>query len=124
LSAAEVNSGLTLSSSYPGLGKPVNNLTVTASLSNQGGAATSTPQTIVVTDPPVIASSPPPSILPTYPAIAMPALAPSSYTTLAVLLDQYMAAGARHNASGMTTWTSSQQAWVSGDNEFLTRPHG
>ena len=124
LSAAEVNSGLTLSSSYAGLGKPVNNLTVTASLSNQGGATTSTPQTIVVTDPPVIASSPPPSILPTHPAIAMPALIPSSYTTLAVLLDQYMAAGPHHNAPGAATWISSQQAWVSGDNESLTRPHG
>jgi hypothetical protein len=122
LSAAEVNSGLTLSSSYTGSGQPVNNLTFTASISTQGGAATSAPQTIVVTDPP-IASSPQPSILSTNLAIAVPALAPSPYTTLAGLLDQYMAAGSRHNAPGVTSWTASQQAGLGGDKEFLTRPH-
>ena len=135
LSAAEVNSGLTLHSSYGGTGHPVNNLIVTASSTTSGEAAAPATQTIVVTDPPVIASSPPPPTLPTPrtvatadfgPHVGAPptGLAPSAYTTLAGLLDQYMAAGSRHNAPGVTSWTASQQAWLGGDKEFLTRPHG
>jgi hypothetical protein len=135
LSAAEVNSGLTLHSSYGGTGHPVNNLIVTASSTTSGEAAAPATQTIVVTDPPVIASSPPPPTLPTPRTVAMAdfsphvgapptGLAPSAYTTLAGLLDQYMAAGSRHNAPGVTSWTASQQAWLGGDKEFLTRPHG
>jgi hypothetical protein len=53
LSAAEVNSGLTLHSSYTGSGQPVDTLTVTAANSEPGQFATSLPQTITVTDPPV-----------------------------------------------------------------------
>ena len=122
LSAAEVNSGLTLHSSYGGTGHPVNNLIVTASNTTSGEAASPASQTIVVTDPPVIASSPPQSISPTtHPTVAMAnfsshsgapptGLAPSAYTMLAGLLDQYMAAGSPHNAPGVTFWTGSQQA--------------
>jgi hypothetical protein len=135
LSAAEVNSGLTLHSSYGGTGHPVNNLIVTASSTTSGEAAAPATQTIVVTDPPVIASSPPPPTLPTPRTVATAdfsphggapptGLAPSAYTTLAGLLDQYMAAGSGHNAPGVTSWTASQQAWLGGDKEFLTRPHG
>jgi hypothetical protein len=135
LTAAEVNSGLTLHSSYGGTGHPVNNLIVTASNTTSGEAATPATQTIVVTDPPVIAASPPQSILPTHPTVAMAdfsshsgapptGLAPSAYTMLAGLLDQYLAAGPRQNAPGVTSWTASQQALLGADKEFLTRPHG
>jgi hypothetical protein len=133
LSAAEVNSGLTLHSSYGGTGHPVNNLIVTASNTTSGEASSSVAQTIVVTDPPVIASSPPQSILPTTIAMAdfsshggapPTGLVPSAYTMLAGLLDQYMAAGSSHNAPGVTSWTASQQALLGADKEFLTRPHG
>jgi hypothetical protein len=135
LSAAEVNSGLTLHSSYGGAGHPVNNLTVTASNTTSGEAATPVAQTIVVTDPPVIASGPPQPILPIHPTVAMAdfgshggapptGLAPSAYTTLAGLLDQFMAAGSGHNATGVAPWTPPQQAWLGGEKEFLTRPHG
>ena len=50
VSAAEVNSGLTLNSSYAGSGHPVANLTFTASNSTPGdrSAPTSAPQTIVI----------------------------------------------------------------------------
>ena len=137
LSAAEVNSGLTLHSSYAGTGHPVNNLTLAASNTTTGEAGTSAAQTIVVTDPPAIASSSPQSISASNPAIAMPdlksdggaspaGLSPPAYTTLAGLLDQYMAAGSGQGAPGVvrTAWTDSQQALLGGDQGLLTRPHG
>jgi hypothetical protein len=52
LTQAEVNSGLTLNSSYAGTGKPVNTLTVTASNTTPGELATTQSQKIKVTDPP------------------------------------------------------------------------
>jgi hypothetical protein len=51
LTAAEVNSGLSLASSYSGTGQPVNTLTVTATETIGQHALTSAPQTITVTDP-------------------------------------------------------------------------
>jgi glutaredoxin len=51
LSAAEVNSGLSLASAYAGTGHPVNTLTVTASAIVGGHTLTSAPQNIMVTDP-------------------------------------------------------------------------
>ena len=134
LSADEVNSGLTLHSSYGGTGHPVNNLIVTASNTTPGEAAAPATQTIVVTDPPVIAASPPQSIFPIH-TVAMAdfgshggppptGLAPSAYATLAGLLDQYMAAGSRHTPPGVTSLTAPQQALLGGDKEFLTKPHG
>jgi hypothetical protein len=51
-------------------------------------------------------------------------LASSAYTTLAGLLEQYMAAGSRHDAPGMAPWMASQQAWLGGEKEFLTKPQG
>jgi hypothetical protein len=121
LSAAEVNSGLTLSSSYTGTGHPANNLTFSASDSTQSGAVTSAPQTIVVTDPPVIGSSPPLSILPTNPAVAVANPAPP-YTTLAALLNQYMAASPSQGAAGIsqTPLTASQP--TSPSVQLLTKP--
>jgi hypothetical protein len=142
--------GLTLSSSYTGTGHPVAPLTVTASNTTSGETANSASQTltvtdppaataggssIVVTNPPAITASPPQSILATTPAIAIPdfgshggappaGLAPLGYTTLAGLLDQYMAAGSRQDAPGVMSWTASQQAWLGGEKEFLTRPQG
>jgi hypothetical protein len=55
--AADVNSGLTLHSTYRGGGHPVNPLTVTASNTTAGETATSAPQVIMVTDPPAFATS-------------------------------------------------------------------
>ena len=52
LSAAEVNSGLTLHSTYGGNGQPVNILTVTATNLTTGERATSSVKTVTVTDPP------------------------------------------------------------------------
>ncbi len=51
LSAAEVNSGLSLASTYTGTDHPVNTLTVTATESFGHHTLTSAPQTIAVTDP-------------------------------------------------------------------------
>jgi hypothetical protein len=51
LTLAEVNSGLTLKSSYTGTGHPVNTLTVTANNTTSGETAASPSQTITVTDP-------------------------------------------------------------------------
>jgi hypothetical protein len=50
LTADEVNSGLTLHSTYQGKGQPVNTLKVTAS--NTAEAVSSPAQIITVTDPP------------------------------------------------------------------------
>jgi len=57
LTAAEVNSGLTLHSSYAGTGHPVNTLTVTANDTANGQTSSSAPQTITVTDPPLTTTS-------------------------------------------------------------------
>ena len=57
LSAAQVNSGLTLHSSYGGTDKPVNILTITATNTSPGEFATSAAQTITVTDPPMMTSA-------------------------------------------------------------------
>jgi hypothetical protein len=135
--------GLTLSSSYTGTGHPVAPLTVTASNTTSGETANSASQTLTVTDPPaataggspspttpshgvagpVIASSQPQSISPTNLTIAMPDPAPSPYTKLAGLLDQYMAASSSKGAAGIsqTSWMASQQTWP-GEKELLTRP--
>jgi hypothetical protein len=51
LTATEVNSGLTLNSSFSGGGRPVNTLTVTASDTSDGESITPAAQTISVTDP-------------------------------------------------------------------------
>jgi hypothetical protein len=35
-----------------------------------------------------------------------------------------MAAGSRQDAPGVTSWMASRQAWLGGEKEFLTKPHG
>jgi len=56
LTAAEVNSGLTLDSHYRGHGQPTATLTITAT-DTTGTPITSAPQTITVKDPPAAATS-------------------------------------------------------------------
>jgi hypothetical protein len=57
LTAAEVNKGLTLHSTYGGTSKVVNTLTLVASNTTSGEAVNSGPQTITVTDPPTASTS-------------------------------------------------------------------
>jgi hypothetical protein len=135
--------GLILSSSYTGTNHPVANLTVTASNATSGEAASSASQILTVTDPPAATATNPPAItaslpqsnLVTDPAIVLPdfgshgsappaGLVSSAYTTLAGLLEQYMAAGSRQDAHGVAPWMAAQQAWLGGEKEFLTIPHG
>jgi Bacterial Ig domain/Protein of unknown function (DUF642) len=52
LTAAEVDSGLTLSSSYTGSGRPVATLTLSATNGANSAALTTASQTLTVTDPP------------------------------------------------------------------------
>jgi hypothetical protein len=54
LTAAQVNSGLTLNSTYRGTGQPVNTLTLMASEISYGKTVKSASQTITVTDPPTV----------------------------------------------------------------------
>mgnify|MGYP001795464446 CR=1 FL=1 len=91
LSAAEINSGLALHSSYGGSDHPVNTLTITASNTTAGEVATSAPQVIVVTDPPV-ASAKTTSASPAV-SDATPGSGLASMDRLTVLMDQYMAEG-------------------------------
>ncbi len=135
LSAAQVNSGLTLSSSFSGAGHPVNDLVFTASNTTAGETATSATQTIVVTDPPMVALSTPQSSLPLNSAmstgqqVATSPQAPSiggsqpAYATLAGLLDQYVAAASSGAQGGLcqTQWSAPPQTAL-GDKDFLTKP--
>ncbi|MBN9581738.1 MAG: phosphoesterase [Afipia sp.] len=57
LTAAQINSGVSLQSTYGGTDHPVNTLTVTASNTTPDETAASAPQTIVVTDPPMAATA-------------------------------------------------------------------
>jgi len=57
LTAAEVNSGLSLASNYTGSDHPVNTLVATALETDGSHTVSSAPQQIVVTDPPVAADS-------------------------------------------------------------------
>jgi len=57
LTAAEVNSGLTLTSNYQGGRDPTTTLTVTASSTTAGVQSVSAPVTITVNDPPPSTSS-------------------------------------------------------------------
>src|SRR6185437_15259173 len=91
LSAAEVNSGLALHSSYGGSDHPVNTLTITASNTRAGEVATSAPQSIVVTDPPAT----PDNTASTGPVVPVSntGFPPASMENLAMLMNQYMATG-------------------------------
>ncbi|MCP3381000.1 alkaline phosphatase family protein [Bradyrhizobium sp. CCGUVB4N] len=76
--------GLTLSSSYTGTDHPVATLTVTASNTTSGEAATSASQTMTVTDPPAPAPSGPG---------AAPPWDAGNIDRLAALMNQFAAAG-------------------------------
>ena len=91
LSAAEVNSGLALHSSYGGSDHPVNTLTITASNTRAGEVATSAPQSIVVTDPPATPDNTAStgSVVP----VSNTGFPPASMENLAMLMNQYMATG-------------------------------
>jgi hypothetical protein len=101
LSAAEVNSGLTLTSRYRGSGRPVATLTVTATDSVGGKSATTVPQTIIVTDPPATASSTSQSF---------------------ALLNQYLASGFGNEMGHGHVATQSSMTGAH-DELFLTHPH-
>src|SRR5262249_2495702 len=96
LTAAEVNSGLTLNSHYHGWRHPVATLTVTATDSTTGKSTA--PQRITVTDPPA--------------------------TTISqgfALLNQYLASGfGDQTGHGQTMTESSMTSWH--DETFLTNP--
>ena len=112
--------GLTLSSSYTGTGHPVANLTVTASNTTSGETASAASQILTVTDPPAATATNPPAMTASAPPTG---LVSSAYTTLAGLLEQYMAAGSRQDAPGVAPWMVARQAWLGGEKEFLTKPH-
>jgi hypothetical protein len=111
LTAAEVASGLTLKSSYTGRGTPTNTLTISASNTTAGEAATSASQTINVT------------VGSTTVAAHGAAETGASHTTAQslALLTQYLAGGfERHTGAPMTTYQSS---WGSQDTgTFLSTP--
>jgi hypothetical protein len=97
LSAAEVNSGLTLTSHYTGSQHPIATLSVTASDTIGGSVATSAKQSIVVVDP------------------------PASTTNAVALLNQYIASGFQKD-QGAAQVTTTMAAAVSHDDSFLSRP--
>jgi hypothetical protein len=121
LSAAEVNSGLSLHSSYGGTDHPVNNLIVTASNTKSGETATSAPQTIMVTDPPVTTVAATPSYLLTGHALNE-GMQPAQLSRMAALFDQFMAAGFQRNPPGAGQIIPVSLMNGGEDQRFLTRP--
>ena len=128
--------GLTLASHYTGTGHPTATLTVMANNTTSGEAAASVSQSMTVVDPPLMTSSQPQLGAPSNPEVLMTDFGrmrgvlpadpvPAAYTTLAGLLDQYMAGRPCADASGMcrTAWTAPSQAWL-GDRECLASPRG
>ncbi len=117
LSAAEVESGLTLKSSYRGTGSSSATLSVTATGRDPvtGTTATSPVQTITVVDPPVAAGgwSPPSSS------------GGQSHDQSFALLSQALAGGlqSRPDLGAIASSTSSNVGhWL--NQSILTRPHG
>jgi hypothetical protein len=128
--------GLTLASHYTGTGHPTATLSVMANNTTSGEAAASVSQSMTVVDPPLMTSSQPQLGAPSNPEVLMTDFGrmrgvlpadpvPAAYTTLAGLLDQYMAGRPCADASGMcrTAWTAPSQAWL-GDRECLASPRG
>jgi hypothetical protein len=107
LSAAEVNSGLTLNSTYTGSGQPVNTLAVTAGVTMAAGTASSAAKTITVTDP----------------SVTTIAAAAQLDRSLA-LLNQFAAAGLHNGASVLGSITSTALPLASEDAKtLLSTPH-
>src|SRR5262249_9509716 len=111
LTAAEVNSGLTLNSTYGGSGQPVNTLTVTASNSTPGETATSAAQTITVTDPPANSST------------NVDGVGTLFAHTAAALLAQFAAAGFNGETNNGGPIGAPSQAHLTEDTSFLAKPH-
>jgi parallel beta-helix repeat protein len=113
LTAAEVNSGLTLNSTYGGSGQPVNTLTVTAINSTAGETGTSAALTITVTDPPANSST------------NVDGVTTLFAQTAAALLAQFGAAGFQNGThNGGPVGAPLSQAHSTEDTQFLAKPHG
>lgn len=112
LTAAEVNSGLTLMSTYRGSDQPVNTLTVTATNSTAGEEGTSAAQTITVTDPP---------------ANSIGRVDDEGATAFAnaaaALIAQFGAAGFQAGADRGGPIGAPPQAHLMEDTSSLTKPH-
>jgi hypothetical protein len=122
LTAAEVNSGLTLNSTYGGSGHPVNTLTVTASNSTPGETGTSAAQTIKVTDPPAGSTSSDGT-----PTLGAPPAWGGNAGLLAALLTQYAAAGFQSESKsgfggGVITTTPKSESPFDHNDPVLTKP--
>jgi hypothetical protein len=109
LTAAEVDSGLTLHSHYWGSGHPVATLAATATAKDPttGAVTTSAAKTITVTDPP-----------------ATTATSPSHADHSFALLNQYLAGGGFHGQvdhGQIATALSQSSHWL--NESLLTRPH-
>jgi hypothetical protein len=111
LTAAEVNSGLTLMSSYDGKGHPVNTLKITATNSTPGEEGTSATQTIKVTDPPATSDG------------NVDTVAAPFAQTAAALLAQFGAAGFQGGKNSGGPIGAPPQAHLTEDTLFLTKPH-
>jgi hypothetical protein len=101
LSAAEVNSGLTLNSTFTGSGQPVNTLTVVAGITTAAGTANSAAKTITITDPSVTT------------------IAAAQLDQSAALLTQFAAAGLHNGASVPGSMTNTALAFASEDAKAL-----
>jgi hypothetical protein len=110
LSAAEVNSGLTLNSTYTGSGQPVNTLTVTAAVTTAAGTANSAAQTITVTDPPVTTIAATPQL---------------ELDRSLALLNQFAAAGLQNSGEGVLGLVPSTALPFGSANAetLLSNPH-
>jgi len=127
LSAAEVNSGLTLNSTYTSSGQPVNTLTVTAGVTTAAGTANSAAKAITVTDPPV-------TTIAAAPQLSEPSASqhgtlvasipnPGGIDHLVALMDQFTAAGFHEDKTGAGAITSMFGSIGSDENvAFLATP--
>jgi hypothetical protein len=111
LTAAEVNSGLTLSSQYRGHGDPTATLTVTATDST-GNAVTSAAQTITVKDPPATAGG-----------SSSSSGGDHDHDHSFALLSQSLAGGSHGSADlgQIATAASHASSWL--NQSLLTQPH-
>ncbi|SDQ89792.1 hypothetical protein SAMN05519103_00037 [Rhizobiales bacterium GAS113] len=115
--------GLMLKSSYAGSGHPIATFRVTASNATSGETGTSTARSITVTDPPATTSATSlNSVAPDLDAAA--ATSPASVCRLAMVFNQFMAAGFQNDQNAAGQMTSLPQISSSlEDLAFLSRPH-
>jgi hypothetical protein len=103
LTAAEVNSGLSLSSSYRGHGHPTATLTVTAT-DNTGTPMTSTAQSITVVDPPATTTSSSTTGITTGTRSGSTGAETQSRTPSTPLAGRWPDQSANHQQLGVTQW--------------------